>query len=46
MFASVDVDECSGAAQEIGISGIPDTRFFKNGQELDRVVGNNIASIK
>lgn len=32
IFASVDVDECNGAAGDAGISGIPDTRLYLNGQ--------------
>ncbi len=42
MFASVDVDQCGGAADEFSILSIPDTKFFKQGHEVNKVGGNSI----
>ena len=35
----VDVDQAPDLAAEQKVSGIPDVRIFKNGQEIDRFVG-------
>ena len=42
MFASVDVGQCGGAAGEFSVSSIPDTKFFKQGHEVNKVAGNSI----
>jgi thioredoxin 1 len=38
-IAKVDVDEASDVAARFGIRSIPCLILFKNGQEVDRVVG-------
>ncbi len=38
-FAKVNVDESSEIASEHGVRGMPTLVFFKNGEEIDRVVG-------
>ena len=35
----VDADESKDIATSFGVRGIPTVIFFKNGQEVDRVVG-------
>lgn len=38
-FAKVNVDDNSELAQEYGVMSIPCLIFFKNGKEIERVVG-------
>ena len=38
-FGKVNVQEHSGAAPEFGVSGIPCVIVFKDGKEVDRIVG-------
>jgi len=38
-FASLDTDKAPEISQEHGIRGIPCIIAFKNGQEIDRIVG-------
>jgi thioredoxin 1 len=38
-IAKVDTDENTRVATELGIMGIPTLILFKDGQEVDRVVG-------
>jgi thioredoxin 1 len=38
-IVKVNNDEVPDAAVEFNISGLPTVLFFKNGQELDRVLG-------
>ena len=38
-FAKVDIDECPELAAELGIESIPTLILFKDGEELDRIVG-------
>ncbi|MEO8616045.1 MAG: thioredoxin domain-containing protein [Luteolibacter sp.] len=35
----VDVDRANGLAKQQGVSGIPDVRIYKDGKEVDRMVG-------
>lgn len=37
--AKVNVDDCPGLASRYGIRGVPTLLFFKEGEEVDRVVG-------
>jgi thioredoxin 1 len=39
LIAKVDTDENTRVATELGIMGIPTLILFKDGQEVDRVVG-------
>lgn len=39
LFAVVDVDDMAEVAGELGIMNIPVISLFKDGQELDRLVG-------
>ncbi|MCF0173847.1 MAG: thioredoxin [Bacteroidales bacterium] len=41
VVAKCDVDECADIAEEYGIRNIPTLLFFKNGELVDRLVGNN-----
>lgn len=45
-FLKVDVDQAPELAQRHGISAMPTLVFFKNGSELTRVVGANLAAVK
>jgi thioredoxin 1 len=38
-FAKVNVDEAGEIASEHGVRGIPTMIMFKNGEEIDRIVG-------
>ncbi len=38
-FGKVNVDNARDAASEYGVASIPTTIFFKDGEEVDRVVG-------
>ena len=45
VFIAVDVDKCPEVASQLKVSGIPDTRIFKNRIEMAKVVGCDIQSI-
>lgn len=45
-FCKANVEECESAAEQLGIQNLPCVIFFKDGKEIDRVVGNNQAKIK
>lgn len=45
-FYKVDVDEGEEIAQECDIQCMPTFKFYKNGQLLDTVTGNNINSVE
>jgi thioredoxin 1 len=45
VLISVDVDKCGEVASKLKVSGIPDTRIFKNRVEVAKVVGCDIQSI-
>ncbi|CAK9437636.1 uncharacterized protein LODBEIA_P20140 [Lodderomyces beijingensis] len=45
-FIKVDVDEVGDVAQEYEISNMPTLIFFKNGQQIQKVVGANPSAIK
>lgn len=34
-----DVDQCQGISRQLGVSGIPDVRFFLNGKQVDSFLG-------
>jgi thioredoxin 1 len=38
-FAKVNVDESADVAAENGVRGMPTLVLFKNGEEIDRIVG-------
>lgn len=38
-FAKVDIDNSPGVASSLGVRSIPTLIFFKDGVEVDRVVG-------
>ena len=42
VFIAVDVDKCPEVASKLKVSGIPDTRIFKNQIEMAKVVGCDI----
>ncbi|MDR2432917.1 MAG: thioredoxin [Puniceicoccales bacterium] len=39
VIAKVNVDECQKLAEKFGIQSIPTIIFFKNGEEVNRMVG-------
>ncbi|CCF56703.1 hypothetical protein KAFR_0B04070 [Kazachstania africana CBS 2517] len=45
-FYKVDVDAVPDLAQKLEISAMPTLVFFKNGKEIAKVVGANMAAIK
>jgi len=44
-FAKVNISECSSLAEKFGVSSIPTFIVFKNGKEVDRIVGQQPADI-
>lgn len=34
-----DVDQCQNITRQLGVSGIPDVRFFLNGKQVDSFIG-------
>jgi thioredoxin 1 len=40
-FAKVNVDDSGNLASEQGVRGMPTLILFKNGEEVDRIVGFN-----
>ena len=45
-FYIVDVDTHPEYSQEYNISSVPDTRFYKDGQEVKSIVGLQVPQIK
>ena len=39
--AKIDVDQNQDISRELGVENIPDVRIYVNGEETDRIVGNN-----
>lgn len=46
LFCKANVEECESVAEQLGIQNLPCVIFFKDGKEIDRVVGNNQSKIK
>lgn len=42
----IDVDQLGSLAQEYNVSSMPTLILFKNGEEVNRVIGANPAAIK
>lgn len=40
-FGRVDVDKAQDTAMEYGITAMPTCKFFKNGEDLDTIIGAN-----
>ncbi|EGW33706.1 uncharacterized protein SPAPADRAFT_54012 [Spathaspora passalidarum NRRL Y-27907] len=45
-FLKVDVDQFGSIAQEYEVTSMPTIIFFKNGQQIQRVIGANPAALK
>ncbi|MBQ1454781.1 MAG: thioredoxin family protein [Thermoguttaceae bacterium] len=39
--AKIDVDQNQDISRELGVENIPDVRIYVNGEQTDRIVGNN-----
>lgn len=46
IFCKADVEECESAAEQFGVQNLPCIVFFKDGVEVNRVVGNNQVKIR
>lgn len=46
LFCKANVEECESVAEQLGIQNLPCVIFFKDGKEIDRVVGNNQAKVR
>lgn len=46
LFCKANVEECESVANELGVQNLPCVVFFKDGVEVNRVVGNNQAKIR
>lgn len=45
-FYKIDVDELPDVAQELGIRAMPTFKFFKDGEEVESVMGANALAIE
>ncbi|RLV89088.1 Thioredoxin-1 [Spathaspora sp. JA1] len=45
-FLKVDVDQFGSIAQEYEVTSMPTIIFFKNGQQVQKVIGANPAALK
>ena len=45
-FYKANVEEAESIAEQLGVQNLPCVVFFKDGKEVERVVGNNQAKIK
>lgn len=45
-FCKANVEECESVANELGVQNLPCVVFFKNGKEVERVIGNNQSKIR
>lgn len=46
LFCKANVEECESVANELGVQNLPCVIFFKDGKEVERVIGNNQAKIR
>lgn len=46
LFCKANVEECGSIANELGVQNLPCVIFFKDGKEIERVVGNNQAKVR
>jgi len=46
VFIKVDVDKAESASQEYNVEAMPTFIFFKNGEEIHRIVGANVDQLK
>lgn len=46
IFCKADVEECESVAEQFGVQNLPCIVFFKDGVEVNRVVGNNQVKIR
>ncbi|KAI9776524.1 MAG: Cytoplasmic thioredoxin isoenzyme 2 [Peltula sp. TS41687] len=45
-FYKIDVDEVSDVAKELGVTAMPTFYFFKNGTQIEKVIGANPTAIQ
>lgn len=46
LFCKANVEECESVAEQLGVHNLPCIIFFKDGTEVNRVVGNNQPKIR
>jgi thioredoxin 1 len=46
LFCKANVEECESVVNELGVQNLPCIIFFKDGKEVERVIGNNQAKIR
>lgn len=46
LFCKANVEECESVANELGVQNLPCVIFFKDGKEIERVVGNNQTKVR
>ena len=46
LFCKANVEECESIAEQFCIQNLPCVIFFRDGKEIDKIVGNNQAKIK
>lgn len=45
-FCKANVEEAEKFAEQLGVQNLPCVIFFKDGKEINRVIGNNQAKIR
>lgn len=46
LFCKANVEECEYVVNELGVQNLLCVIFFKDGKEVERVIGNNQAKIR
>lgn len=46
VFLKCDVDQAEAVSQEYNVEAMPTFVFFKNGEEIHRIVGANVEQLK
>jgi len=45
-FYRVNVDEVEDVSAEVGITGMPTFKFYKNGSEIHEIIGANVKALE
>jgi thioredoxin 1 len=45
-FVKIDVDECKTISKEAQVTGMPTFQLYRNGKQIDQVVGFSLSGIE